>query len=86
MARAGIQLAMVRDNQSLFFASSALAAQFDVTAGLIDHREAEALRIEMTSEPESRFSLGIGRFDFHRHDERGIGSQTELRQVLILEK
>ena len=35
-----------------------------------------------TSEAESFLSLGISRFDFHRHQQSRVLRQSELREVL----
>jgi len=32
-----------------------------------------------------RLRLGIGRLDLHRHNEGGIGSETQLTQIFTLE-
>jgi hypothetical protein len=60
-------------------------AQFDVAAALNPNRESKSLRIEMTSGPESRLSLGIIRFDLHRDYKCRVLGQAESGQILPFE-
>jgi len=76
VAGSGIELTMIGNCQSLLFSGGADPSQFYVASRLFENHETEVLKIEMASEPDSLFSLGIGRLDFHRDDQCWMLGET----------